>query len=452
MKPTKHLFIFHGLQTEPFTWPGKLSRIGPRSLIAALLTGLALATAWMQASAGWVTTGANGCGNFIDAVRAAQPGDTLAQMWPEKDTDGAVITKSLTVQGGWTPNTACDTENQVFTDTAAMLAFGFAYSPTQRSDLVTFGAPVLTIQAGEAITLENLTLQELSAEEVRHGAGVSATLESGGKLLIRNVEFNQNTTIAGGAGGGLYTELHGGSLLTIQDSYFSNNTADSGGGMEIHIYNNSRLIIEDSVFISNIASQGNGGGGRIVVHGAGFITLRNNTFANNQAGANSGTGRGGGLSIESDGSGPVTVCAEDNLLTTNDPDPTQIYTSGDGIRFSCADKQVFLPMVRRNSLGYSTQITNITIAGDAYQINFTTSGYTPKLPGYHVHFFFDTVPPEEAGMPGSGPWKLYGGPSPFTGYKVADRPAAAQSMCILVANPDHSVQQHTGNCYPLPGP
>ena len=53
-------------------------------------------------------------------------------------------------------------------------------------------------------------------------------------------------------------------------------------------------------------------------------------------------------------------------------------------------------------------------------------------------------------MPGDGPWYVYGRPIPFTRYKVADRPKGAKKMCILVANPDHSVIQGTGNCVTLP--
>ena len=68
----------------------------------------------------------------------------------------------------------------------------------------------------------------------------------------------------------------------------------------------------------------------------------------------------------------------------------------------------------------------------------------------HIHFFFDTVPPEQAGVPGSGPWILYGGPRPFTGYGVGDRPGGANYMCALVANPDHSVIANSGNCWGLP--
>jgi uncharacterized repeat protein (TIGR01451 family) len=96
------------------------------------------------------------------------------------------------------------------------------------------------------------------------------------------------------------------------------------------------------------------------------------------------------------------------------------------------------------------EITSITLSGSQYVVTFQTVGFTPQLPGQHVHFFFDTVPPLEAGLPGSGPWYVYGGPSPFTGYGTADRPVGATQMCVLVANPDHSVIQGSGNCYALP--
>ena len=99
----------------------------------------------------------------------------------------------------------------------------------------------------------------------------------------------------------------------------------------------------------------------------------------------------------------------------------------------------------------SSQITNITLQNGTYVVDYQTAGFTETLPGVHVHFFFNTVAPENAGVPGSGPWILYGGPRPFAGYTAADRPAAATQMCILVANADHSVQAGSGSCYPLPG-
>lgn len=98
----------------------------------------------------------------------------------------------------------------------------------------------------------------------------------------------------------------------------------------------------------------------------------------------------------------------------------------------------------------TARITGLSIAGTQYEVPFETGGFVPTLPGQHVHFFFDTTPPEQAGVPGRGPWFVYGGGSPFTGYGPGDRPEGATEMCILVANPDHSVLQGTGNCFPLP--
>jgi hypothetical protein len=83
-------------------------------------------------------------------------------------------------------------------------------------------------------------------------------------------------------------------------------------------------------------------------------------------------------------------------------------------------------------------------------VDYETFEYIEKLPGDHVHFFFNTVPQEQAGNPGSGPWILYGGPRPFTKYAKKDRPQDATQMCALVANPDHSVRLNSGNCMLLP--
>jgi serine/threonine-protein kinase len=97
------------------------------------------------------------------------------------------------------------------------------------------------------------------------------------------------------------------------------------------------------------------------------------------------------------------------------------------------------------------RINEITVNNSGqYVVEYETFGYTEELPGRHVHFFFDTVPPEQAGVPGSGPWILYGGPRPFTKYRESDRPGAATQMCALVANRDHSIIMESGNCMDLP--
>ncbi len=101
-----------------------------------------------------------------------------------------------------------------------------------------------------------------------------------------------------------------------------------------------------------------------------------------------------------------------------------------------------IPYVRINQITINEQ--------NQYVVEYETFEYTEQLPGMHVHFFFDTVTPENAGYPGSGPWKLYGGPRPFTEYAVRNRPVGATQMCALVANPNHSIQLNSGTCMDLP--
>lgn len=97
------------------------------------------------------------------------------------------------------------------------------------------------------------------------------------------------------------------------------------------------------------------------------------------------------------------------------------------------------------------QIKGISLNSNSYYVvDYETFEFTEKLPGQHVHFFFNTVTQDQAGSPGKGPWKLYGGPRPFEQYRTVDRPNTATQMCILVANADHSIRLDTGNCMILP--
>lgn len=102
--------------------------------------------------------------------------------------------------------------------------------------------------------------------------------------------------------------------------------------------------------------------------------------------------------------------------------------------------------------GPYTVITDTRVEGNLYAVDYEVHNF-PQEPALHVHMFFDTVPPEQAGSPGSGPWKLtwgaYGNP-PFTQYGIANRPPDATQMCALVANPNHSIIPGTGNCVDLP--
>ena len=100
------------------------------------------------------------------------------------------------------------------------------------------------------------------------------------------------------------------------------------------------------------------------------------------------------------------------------------------------------------------RINDITINDqNRYIVEYETFQFIEMIPcNYNVHFYFDTVSQENAGVPGSGPWIAHGGPRPFTGYTVFDRPVEAKQMCILVANSNHTIHPNSGYCIDLPNP
>ncbi|HKJ26520.1 MAG TPA: protein kinase, partial [Anaerolineales bacterium] len=100
--------------------------------------------------------------------------------------------------------------------------------------------------------------------------------------------------------------------------------------------------------------------------------------------------------------------------------------------------------------GPFARINSIHIEGGYYIVEYETFGYTEELPGVHIHFFFNNITPENAGSGGTGPWYLWGGPRPFNGYAVSDRPADATQICALQANANHTVNMNTGNCVDIP--
>jgi len=104
-----------------------------------------------------------------------------------------------------------------------------------------------------------------------------------------------------------------------------------------------------------------------------------------------------------------------------------------------------------NAAALTAEITQITIDAEGrYVVEYVTHGFTEKLPGTHLHFFFNTVTQEQVGISGSGNRLMSGGPSPFSGFRATDRPQAATQMCVRVANPDHSIIPDSGNCMQLP--
>ena len=100
---------------------------------------------------------------------------------------------------------------------------------------------------------------------------------------------------------------------------------------------------------------------------------------------------------------------------------------------------------------FSVRINSIRLENGRYVVEYGTTGYTEQLPGQHIHFYWNNISQERAGVgPNQASWFVYGGPRPFTGWGVNDRPAGVTAMCAIFANPDHTVVLNTGNCVNLP--
>ena len=105
-------------------------------------------------------------------------------------------------------------------------------------------------------------------------------------------------------------------------------------------------------------------------------------------------------------------------------------------------------------LGPEVTISSVTLDGDRYSVDFDTT-FDPVISNdpasHHLHFFFDSVGVADAGAPGSGPWLIYDGASPFQGYGPGDRPAGATGLCVTVATHDHAVDDAAVfDCMDLP--
>jgi hypothetical protein len=103
-------------------------------------------------------------------------------------------------------------------------------------------------------------------------------------------------------------------------------------------------------------------------------------------------------------------------------------------------------------------ITGLKVEGDKFVADFETTGYEPLIfedgvkgtpEDHHVHFFFDTTVPANAGTNGQprGEWVAWD--QPVYEVEVA-RAGDAEQLCAAVGTASHEVELDSGNCVPLP--
>ncbi len=404
------------------------------------------------------SSGAGNCGDFLDAINAADPGDVLI---PMVDNDGgrntlqSVITvDDLTIEGGWTPPPSNCPDPNFSTETPAeLLAAGFNYQGLDaRSHLFTFGAPAVRIDdAIKKLTVINTSFRVVDSNMTQNGGGLSGTDMFSATISMARVGFYVDQDDAplsiSGSGGGVDLDIDGGSRGTIDGATFERLRAATGGGFEIVVRGGSHVTLKNLVVRNNHAEGGSGGGGRIIIH-SGYVTITDSLFEGNTA-----TGPGSQLSIERVGTtGPAAATL---INTTFGAAPALVdiplSVTGSGLIYKNLRHRLAFSQLASFPATPRAIITDLTRVGNTYRATFITDGFTPALPGQHVHFFYDTVPPSQAGIPApSSNWFVYGSSVPFTQATVANRPFGATKLCILVANPNHSVIQGTGNCVTLP--
>ncbi len=135
--------------------------------------------------------------------------------------------------------------------------------------------PILSINAGGALTLTNIRLTDGSAGT----SGGALSLSDGASALVSSTIFIGNVVSATGftSGGAIYSH---GTLRVVNSQFFSNTAnASFGSGSGGAIYSSGILTVENSLFSANDADFG----GAIRTSFGLNLDIRNSTFAGNSA-------------------------------------------------------------------------------------------------------------------------------------------------------------------------
>jgi hypothetical protein len=104
-------------------------------------------------------------------------------------------------------------------------------------------------------------------------------------------------------------------------------------------------------------------------------------------------------------------------------------------------------------------ITDVALDGETVVARYETVGYEPHQnagpDSHHVHFYFDTVPVTQAGVPADPQnwvaWGLEEGSGEFVyTFPTSNIPAEATQLCASVANVEHGLDGLEFQCVPLP--
>ena len=213
----------------------------------------------------------------------------------------ALITKSLTLRGGYAPadwSTSVPTQNVTVID-AEGYGRGITVLGTGAQSVTVDG---FTITGGDYTGLGNKDGEAwlgcwrtggdcagaLFAREVAvivrrcvisgNIGGRSESSDDGGGMYLWDVKagsriedtlFISNTSAGGSANGG-GANIHAQGLTVVRSAFIDNYAADGGGGMLVEVPHSSR-IIKDCEFTGNVVEGPNGDGGGLYIQHGGFV-------------------------------------------------------------------------------------------------------------------------------------------------------------------------------------
>ena len=170
---------------------------------------------------------------------------------------------------------------------------------------------LLTVNAGAALTLNNITLMRgydpegatiynlgtlrLSNSTIMSGTatvGHGGGIKSFGAVFVSHSVLHHNTSQQGY--GGAIDSVQKTSVVSVTNSTFTNNTAKIGGG---GIASNGLVQIDGSTFTSNTTESVNGDSGGGAIESTGPLTVTASTFNANQAGKGGALYNEGGTAL-----------------------------------------------------------------------------------------------------------------------------------------------------------
>lgn len=121
----------------------------------------------------------------------------------------------------------------------------------------------------------NLTINDLTVSNGRATNGSGLSVNNNSQVVLNRVRFLDHATLGGGLSGGTLYANGSGINLTVNDSWFENNTSIYGAGIATF---SATLNVNNTVFTGNAATTG---GSSIAIMQGINIALNNNCFLDN---------------------------------------------------------------------------------------------------------------------------------------------------------------------------